>query len=581
VMVEVKDLDNRDRVRVRKDGRLRALPIAPFVEVAKSDLSISLDDSGPLIQGQVSYATALFGRATMARLADHYLRLLEQLTTNPGLPYIGCSLLGAAEYERIVHEWNATEREHPRNRTLYEAFEEQAARTPARVAVVFEGEYLTYDELNKRSNQLARLIRARHRQRTGYPLAAGTLVALYLPRGLEMVVAILAVLKAGAAYVPLDIHYPQERLDYLLQDAGAELILTCARKEASPGASLPEDRIIEIGPGGEPSLLEDASNLAPVSRANDLAYVVYTSGTTGKPKGVMVEHKALVQFIHNFSDYISDRCAVEAKGILSLTPYVFDIFGLEYALPLTTGNSVVLSSVLTVTEKEVAAVEIIQQTPGAIQQLTEKFPGRLSHTVCLVGGEPLQPSIAASLLRSFKQVFNVYGPAETVIWSSACEVKDPAVNCIGRPLFNEQLYVLDADLLPVPEGVVGELYIGGAGLARGYLNRPELTAERFIPNPFATEKTGARGYTRLYKTGDLVRWLPDGNLSFIGRNDDQVKIRGFRIELVEVGYELLRVVRFGQWCVGVWERRKAAGVVRFLVGYYVAGGIGRLGSVQF
>ena len=186
----------------------------------------------------------------MARLADHYLRLLEQLTTNPGLPYIGCSLLGAAEYERIVHEWNATEREHPRNRTLYEAFEEQAARTPARVAVVFEGEYLTYDELNKRSNQLARLIRARHRQRTGYPLAAGTLVALYLPRGLEMVVAILAVLKAGAAYVPLDIHYPQERLDYLLQDAGAELILTCARKEASPGASLPEDRIIEIGPGG-------------------------------------------------------------------------------------------------------------------------------------------------------------------------------------------------------------------------------------------------------------------------------------------------------------------------------------------
>ncbi|MFW0740066.1 AMP-binding protein, partial [Flavobacterium sp. T12S277] len=233
--------------------------------------------------------------------------------------------------------------------------------------------------------------------------------------------------------------------------------------------------------------VEASSNLPQHSLAKNLAYVIYTSGTTGRPKGVMVEHKAFLQFIFNFKDYLIDEFNQKRQNVLSLTNYVFDIFGLEYALPLIGGNKITLSSIYKIREEELLSVNIIQQTPSSLLYLTNHYFNKLKEVICLVGGEALSPSVAEKLITTFGRVINVYGPAETVIWSSSYEVKKSKEVYIGKALSNERMYILDRNNFPVPIGVIGELHIGGSGLARGYLNRLDLTHERFIDNPFATQ----------------------------------------------------------------------------------------------
>ncbi|HEX8202153.1 MAG TPA: amino acid adenylation domain-containing protein, partial [Isosphaeraceae bacterium] len=414
---------------------------------------------------------------------------------------------------------------------VHRLFEAQEARTPEAVALAFEGRALTYRALNARANRLAHHLR-------GLGVGPETLVGVCLDRSPEMVVALLGILKAGGAYVPLDPAYPPERLAFMLEDSRAPVLLTERHLRAVLPAAGAEVVCLDSDAPGIDGQPED--NPAGGAAADHVAYVIYTSGSTGTPKGVEVPHAAL----GNFLQAMRTLLGVTARdALLAVTTLSFDIAGLELFLPLIVGARVEL------VPREVAAdgarlaarvdepgVTFLQATPATWRLLLEGgWAGKPALTM-LCGGEALPRALADRLLDKGAALWNLYGPTETTIWSSAARVEpgEGAVP-IGRPIANTQLYVLDARLRPVPVGVTGELYIGGAGVARGYLRRPALTAERFVPDPF-----GKAAGARLYRTGDLARWRPDGSLDCLGRIDHQVKIRGFRVELGEIEAALLR-----------------------------------------
>ena len=411
----------------------------------------------------------------------------------------------------------------PADPSVHRLFEAQAARTPDAPAVVFAGETTTYADLNARANRLARHLRT-------LGVGPDVLVGLCVERSSRMLVGLLAILKAGGAYVPIDPTYPGDRVEFMVADSRAPVLVT----ELDLVASLPAgaSRVVAIDSAehaGHPS-----ANLDGATAPDALAYVIYTSGSTGKPKGVQVPHGALTNFLQSFRQ-ILDIGAADA--LLAVTTLSFDIAGLELFLPLTVGARIELAGRDEVADGVALAARIaaggvtfLQATPATWRLLLESgWPGSDRLTL-LCGGEALPRSLADRLLPRGKALWNVYGPTETTIWSSAWKVEagDGPV-LIGRPIAQTQLYVLDARLRPVPVGVAGELYIGGAGLARGYLDRPGLTADRFPP-----DSLGPRPGARIYRTGALARWHADGTLECLGRVDHQVKIRGFRVELGEV-----------------------------------------------
>ncbi|HEV2146752.1 MAG TPA: amino acid adenylation domain-containing protein [Longimicrobiaceae bacterium] len=522
-------LQNTPRPRVGTRGlSMELLPTG--TATARADLSLELLETGAGISGLFEYNTDLFDESTVRRMARHLELLLERLVADPDRPAAEVSFLDAEESRRVLRGWNGTEAEYPRDATLVDFFEAQAARTPDAVAAVFDAGTLTYAELDARADRVASVLRR---------MGAGpeTRVAVCTERSPALLAALLGTLKAGAAYVPLDPALPASRIAYVLEDARV-------------GALVTEEHLAAALPGGVPRLLLDAGGAPPAGAEGDggrpgrrawpesLAYVIYTSGSTGRPKGVMVPHRTVV----NFLESMRRTPGLSASDVLlSVTTLSFDIAVLELLLPLVVGARTVVAGAETAADgrrlagrlDEVGAT-VMQATPATWQVLLETgWEGRPQLRM-LCGGEALGRPLADALLARGASLWNMYGPTETTVWSAVHRVgEEPRPVPLGEPIANTRLYVLDERLNPVPLGVPGELFIAGEGVARGYLGRPALTAERFVPDPFG--EAGAR----LYRTGDRVRRSADGRLEFLGRADRQVKVRGHRIEPGEIEAALL------------------------------------------
>ena len=503
---------------------------------SKLDLMVVLDDRGDRITGPITYNPDLFDEATIARMVGHWSTLLTAAAENPAKHIAELPVLTNAERNQIVAEWNDTRVSYPRDRCLPTLVEAQVERTPDATAVVSEQERLTYRKLNAHANQLAHHLR---------DLGVGpeVLVGICMERSVKMIVALLGILKAGGAYVPLDPAYPEERLAFMVRDSGLQVLIT---DEASC-STLKEkvEKLVCIDRDWPSISHQSQENPAAKVEPENLAYVIYTSGSTGRPKGVQICHRSLVNLLTSMR---TRPALTEDDSLLAVTTISFDIAALELYLPLIVGARCVIAS------RESSAdgrrlsemlvdykITAMQATPSTWKLLLEcGWPGK-SNLKILCGGEALSRELAEQLFSRAGSVWNVYGPTETTVWSSVYQITSSACPIsIGRPIGNTQMYVLDVNMQPMPVGVLGELYIGGDGLARGYRNRPELTAEKFVPNPFDCEP-GAR----LYKTGDMARYGPDGNIDCLWRLDHQVKIRGFRIELGEIESVLRenRVVR--------------------------------------
>ena len=501
------------------------------------DLSLYLRERDGKLVGFFEYNTDLVESSTIERMIGHIETLLEGIVADPGQPISTLPLLTEAERHQVLVEWNSTETEYPKDVCIHELFEAQAATTPESIALEFAGKQLTYRELNRRANQLAHYLR-----RLG--IGPEKLVGICLERSLEMVIGLLGILKAGGAYVPFDPTYPRERLEFMLNDSQCSFLVT--------QRSTIEDRGWRMEDGGFPSSIlgsqmkvvcldtdleiiasESEQNPRSEVKPDNVAYVIYTSGSTGSPKGVEVLHRSLANCLHAMAQRIE---FTEQDVLLAVTTISFDIAALELYLPLLGGGKVVVASpedarhgtelVRRLTECSATAMQATPSTWGLL--LESGWKGSRDFKI-LSGGETLSRDLANELLEG-GMLWNLYGPTETTIWSTMHRVEpgDGAVY-IGRPIANTQIYILDAYLQSVPIGVYGEICIGGDGLARGYLNGPELTAERFILNPFSDDPDA-----RLYRTGDRARYRPDGNIEFLGRLDNQVKIRGYRIELGEI-----------------------------------------------
>ncbi len=523
------------------------------------DLTLIAAEKGRGLAAALEYQTDLFDGARIRRMLGHLQTLLEGVASDPGARLSALPLLTEAEERQTLVGWNSTRAEYGREERLHRLIEEQVERTPEAVAVRFEGRDLTYRELNARANRLARFLRS-------CGVGRGERVGVCVERSLEMVVALLGVLKAGGAYLPLDPEYPRERLGFMLEDARVPVLLTQERL----AASLPEHgaRAVRLDADWGRVSAEPDENLEDELDGGDLAYVIYTSGSTGRPKGVQVPHRALCNLLASMGE---SPGLSRDDVLLSVTTLSFDIAGLEIFLPLVNGARLHVASREETMDggalaKAIAerGVTCMQATPATWHLLIAAGWAGDGRLKALCGGEALGGDLAGQLLERCGSLWNVYGPTETTIWSTRCEVKRAGGRItIGRPIANTQVYVLDRRMRAQPVGVPGELHIGGTGLARGYLNRPSLTAEKFIPDPFSSEP-GAR----LYRTGDLARQLPDGELEFLGRIDHQVKVRGFRIELGEIE-SALAAHNSVRECV-VLAREDEPGDKR-LVAYIVAG----------
>ncbi|KUP39086.1 non-ribosomal peptide synthetase [Bacillus halotolerans] len=503
------------------------------------------------------YNGNVYEHTSVKRMEEHFMQIIKQMVNSQAIRVQDLDILTADERSLLIKACNDTAANYPKEKTLYQLFEEQAERTPAQVAIVFGDEKLTYRQLNERANQLARTLRAKG-------VRADRLTAIISEHSIDLVVGILAVLKAGGAYVPIDPDYPKHRIQYILEDSKAEIILTqyhLRQRFTHAGTIVLLDE--------ESSYHEEHSNLERISDAKDLAYVIYTSGSTGMPKGVLIEHRGL-------TNYIWWADSVYVKGEKTNFPLyssiAFDLTVTSIFTPLVSGNAIIvfggedraalLSSIV-----QDARVDIIKLTPAHLQLLNEmNIPHECRIRKLIVGGDNLSVSLARSISERFQdqiEIFNEYGPTETVV---GCMIysfdpqKDRRESVpIGTAAANMNIYVLDGGMKPVPIGVPGEIYISGAGIARGYLNRPELTAEKFVEHPFAAGE-------KMYKTGDVARWLPDGNIEYVGRMDHQVKIRGYRIEIGEVEAVLLQLESVKEAVVIAIEEEGSKQLCAYLTG---------------
>lgn len=512
---------------------LRLSAFGVETHTAKFDLTMSMSDVDNVITGFIKYKTDLFDAATISRMASHFQVLLEGIVADPDRKISLLPILTAAERDKLLGDWNQTQRDYDLDLCLQQVFEAQVERSPDAVAVRFEDDYLNYRDLNRRSNQLAQFIRS---------IGAGpeTFVGLSVERSVNMIVGLLGILKAGAAYVPLDLVTAKERMAFMIEDSGIQLILT--------GQHLLQDvhgqasRVVCLDSDWDIIARHAADNQPSSASASSPAYVIYTSGSTGKPKGVVIEHRQVLNYIRGIEDRFK---LVPGASYAMVQPLSVDSCKTVIYPPLFTGGCLHVISEDRALDPYALSdyfrryeIDCLKIAPSHLRALqTSEAVQVAPRQLLVIGGEASRREWAEDLPRlvSPGRVFNHYGPTETTVGVLTYDLqRERTEHCtqtlpVGRPLPNTQAHVLDRSLQLTPLGVPGELHIGGSCLARGYLNRPDLTADKFIPDPFS-ERPGAR----LYKTGDIARWLPDGNIEFLGRSDHQVKIQGYRIELGEI-----------------------------------------------
>ncbi len=522
------------QVANRRPGRRRELEFGDHQldsepANARLDLALEFVEEEHTLRGTLLYDGALFDTETMERMAEHFVMLLEAVVADPDQPISQLAMMNERERQQLLVDWNDTDRDYANDRCLQQLVESQVTRTPDAVAVVFEDQQLTYRELNARANQLAHYL-------TRYEIEPDVSVGVCLERSLDMVISLLAILKAGGAYLPLDPDYPSERLRFMVQDSRPAVVLTTKKLTAYAAAS--DVPVICLDEIGDELALEKHENPSCHNRQDDIAYVIYTSGSTGEPKGVRNTHRAIC----NRLLWMQDEFQLTAEDrVLQKTPFSFDVSVWEFFWPLMFGARLVVAQpeghkdarylIRLIVARQISTLHFV---PSMLQLFLEDEQvsqcRSLKRVICSGEALPYQ-AVERFYSRLGAELHNLYGPTEAAVdvthWP-CCENQAQNVP-IGKPIANVQCYLLDSHLNPVPSGIPGELHLGGVQLARDYLNRPELTSEKFIPNPFSNGLG-----TRLYKTGDLCRYLPDGNLQFLGRIDHQVKIRGNRVELGEI-----------------------------------------------
>ncbi|PTL74976.1 non-ribosomal peptide synthetase, partial [Vitiosangium sp. GDMCC 1.1324] len=498
---------------------LRPLPVSS--RTSKVEWTLALTDTPEGFAGALEYNTDLFERDTVARAMEHLRILLEAAVARPDSHLSDLPLLSAAEKHKLLVEWNDLPLDYPREATLHELFEAQAERTPDAEALVDSSSSLTYAQLNARANQLAHSLRS---------LGVGpeTPVGICSRRSADLVVGLLGILKAGGLYVPLDPAYPRERLGFIIDDSQLRFLVA----QSTVTDSLPPHsaHVLLLDKDSEALSRASISNPARAATSSNLAYLIYTSGSTGRPKGVSIEHRNAVSFLFWARSVFSPELL---SGLLASTSIAFDLSVFELFLPLSLGGTVILAGNALELPSLPASqrVSLVNTVPSAMSELLRSGGLPSSVRVVNLAGEPLATSLVQQLYQQpgLSLVYDLYGPSETTTYSTFTLRHPDKPATIGRPISGTQVYLLDANLQPVPTGVPGEVFIAGAGVSRGYLGRPELTSEKFLPDPF-----GALPGARMYRTGDLARYRSDGNLEYLGRTDFQVKVRGFRIELGEI-----------------------------------------------
>ncbi|WP_123064862.1 non-ribosomal peptide synthetase [Paenibacillus amylolyticus] len=511
---------------VNEMAGLKFEAFAYMPDISKFDLTLQAEEMEGEIILHFEYSSALFAERTIERMSEHFVQIAMQVANDPEVPISSIDIMTEKERLQITQHFNDTRREYDREATVHALFENQAERYPDRMAVRCGTDCITYRDLNEKSSRLGGYMRAKG-------IGKGNFVGIMLERSADLLVAILATLKAGAAYVPLDPTYPSERLNYMLEDSNSRLLLT---QEDLAGRVRFEGEMIILGrDAGMVPVENDLSAPRTASEGSDLMYVIYTSGSTGNPKGVMIEHRNVVNFIVGITDTIP---FVPDSSVLSLTTLSFDIFVLETLLPLTMGMQVVLASDQQSKDPDSLAklldevpIDTIQLTPSRLQYFlgSVKVSSHLKTVKnILIGGEMLPHSLLHRLRETTQaRIYNMYGPTETTVWSLLDRLDTSSEITIGKPIANTRVYVVDTECRLLGIGIPGELCIAGDGVSRGYWNNAELTRTKFIRSPFADNEL-------LYRTGDSVKWLPDGRLQFLGRLDSQVKIRGYRIEVGEI-----------------------------------------------